>query len=220
MKVLSLVAAAALPLLASAHFTLDYPYTRGFDEDLEPQFCGGFNTPSSSRTPYPLSGSAPLLIDSHHPTADVAVLISFDQNPTNFSAFNQTSEGQGYGLLKPFGRINGQGEFCFNVDIASLGINGLQNGSVATIQVEFNGGDGALFQCSDIVLVSNYSAPSNITCSNATSSASASSGPSQTASGSMGNPSQTGSPNSGAGRVVVGAVVGAVAAAAGVALAL
>ncbi|BGO93833.1 hypothetical protein NBRC10512_004622 [Rhodotorula toruloides] len=219
MKVLSLVAAAALPLLASAHFTLDYPYTRGFDEDLEPQFCGGFNTPSSSRTPYPLSGSAPLLIDSHHPTADVAVLISFDQNPSNFSAFNQTSEGQGYGLLKPFGRINGQGEFCFNVDIASLGVNGLQNGSVATIQVEFNGGDGALFQCSDIVLITNYSAPSNITCSNATSSASASSGPSKTASGSTGAPSQTGSPSSGAGTVVVGAVVGAVAAVAGVALA-
>ncbi|BGP34266.1 hypothetical protein JCM10296v2_006081 [Rhodotorula toruloides] len=220
MKVLSLVAAAALPLLASAHFTLDYPYTRGFDEDLEPQFCGGFNTPSSLRTPYPLSGSAPLLIDSHHPTADVAVLISFDQNPSNFSAFNQTSEGQRYGLLKPFGRINGQGEFCFNVDIASLGVNGLQNGSVATIQVEFNGGDGALFQCSDIVLVSNYSAPSNITCSNATAAASASTGASQTASGSMANPSQTGSPSSGAGRVVVGMAVGAVAVVAGVALAL
>ncbi|BGP26628.1 gpianchored protein [Rhodotorula toruloides] len=215
MKVISLVAAAALPLLALAHFTLDYPYTRGFDENLEPEFCGGFNTPSSSRTPYSLSGSAPLLINSHHPSADVAVLISFDQNPTNFSAFNQTSEGQAYGLLKPFGRINGQGEFCFNVDIASLGVNGLQNGSVATIQVEFNGGDGALFQCSDIVLVSNYSAPSNVTCSNATSSGA----PSQTASGSMGGPSQTGSPSSGARRVIVGGIAGAVAAVMGVALA-
>lgn len=33
----ALAALAALPLLASAHFTLDYPYSRGFDEDLEPR---------------------------------------------------------------------------------------------------------------------------------------------------------------------------------------
>ena len=31
----TLLAAIALPLLASAHFTLDYPPTRGFDEDIE-----------------------------------------------------------------------------------------------------------------------------------------------------------------------------------------
>lgn len=31
----AIAAAAVLPLLASAHFTLDYPPTRGFDEDIE-----------------------------------------------------------------------------------------------------------------------------------------------------------------------------------------
>ncbi|POY72390.1 hypothetical protein BMF94_4694 [Rhodotorula taiwanensis] len=212
----ALAGLAALPLLASAHFTLDYPYSRGFDEDLEPQFCGGFSTPSSGRTPFPLSGSAPVLIDSHHPSAIVGMFISFDSNPSNFSAFNQTASGQQYGLLDPFGGISGTGEFCFRVDIASLGVSGLTNGSVATLQVEFNGGDGSLFQCSDLVLVDNYSVPSNVTCQNATSSTSASSSAGASASGSTGaaGAKSTGSPSSGAGRILAGsaAATGLVAA--------
>lgn len=84
--------------------------TRGFDEDLEPNFCGGFPNPSSSRTPFPLSGAGPILIDSHHASAIVGVLISFDQNATSFADFNQTSSGQGYGFLSPLGSITGTGE--------------------------------------------------------------------------------------------------------------
>jgi hypothetical protein len=128
-----LPALMTLPLLASAHFTLDYPTSRGFDENIEPrasdgltnltrvgppnrfdalltEFCGGFPTPSSERTPFPLSGSAPVLIDSHHPSAIVGMFISFDSNPTSFSQFNQTSSGQQYGLLDNFGSITGSGE--------------------------------------------------------------------------------------------------------------
>ena len=177
-----LPALMTLPLLASAHFTLDYPTSRGFDENIEPrasdgltnltrvgppnrfdalltEFCGGFPTPSSERTPFPLSGSAPVLIDSHHPSAIVGMFLSFDSNPTSFSQFNQTSSGQQYGLLDNFGSITGSGEvrnkfprprvvycwppadlarapaqFCFQVDVASLGVGGLSNGSVATLQ--------------------------------------------------------------------------------------
>lgn len=33
------LSALALASAASAHFTLDYPTTRGFDEDLEPSAC-------------------------------------------------------------------------------------------------------------------------------------------------------------------------------------
>lgn len=36
-----LSALMALPLLASAHFTLDYPTSRGFDEDIEPRAFDG-----------------------------------------------------------------------------------------------------------------------------------------------------------------------------------
>ncbi len=35
---------------------------------------------------------------------------------------------------------------CIPVDIAALGINGVQNGTKATIMVQFNGGDGELYQ--------------------------------------------------------------------------
>ncbi|GAA5882889.1 hypothetical protein JCM3774_001378 [Rhodotorula dairenensis] len=225
----TLTALVALPLLVSAHFTLDYPTSRGFDEDLEPQFCGGFPTPSSERTPFPLAGSAPVLIDSHHPSAIVGMFLSFDSNPTNFSQFNQTSSGQQYGLLDNFGSITGTGEFCFQVDVASLGVNGLSNGSVATLQVEFNGGDGSLFQCADLVLVENYSVPSNVTCRNATTSASSSASASSAsgtaqqssaASGSSGAQS-TSKPSSDASRTLASSAVGAgLAAVMGVAIML
>ncbi|GAA5986191.1 hypothetical protein JCM10908_006450 [Rhodotorula pacifica] len=213
MKLISVASALmALPLLVSAHFTLDYPTSRGFDEDIEPQFCGGFSTPSSQRSPFPLSGSAPVLIDSHHPSAIVGMFLSFDSNPTNFSQFNQTSSGQQYGLLSNFGSITGNGKFCFQVDVASLGVNGLSNGSLATLQVEFNGGDGSLFQCADLVLVDNYSVPSNVTCKNGTASASssgsASSAAQSSASGSAGAQA-TSRPSSAASRTLVSSAVGA-----------
>ncbi|GAA5910112.1 hypothetical protein JCM8208_000959 [Rhodotorula glutinis] len=228
MKLATTLIAAALPFLASAHFTLDYPLTRGFDEDLESQFCGGFPTPALSRSPFPLSGAAPVTIASHHASADVAIFLSFDTNPTSFADFNETSSGQSYGPLKPFGQITGTGDYCYTVDIASLGISNLSNGTAATLQVEYNGGDGYLFQCADLVLVSDYSTPSNVTCANSTESASSSSaaaaapgsaGQSATASGSTG-PSATGSPSSGAasGKVVVGGLAGALAAAVGAAV--
>lgn len=54
-----------------------------------------------------------------------------------------------------------------NVDFGSYsGIGTLANGSLVTLQVQFNGGDGNLFQCADLVLLSDYQAPSNETCSN------------------------------------------------------
>ncbi|CEQ40742.1 SPOSA6832_02378, partial [Sporobolomyces salmonicolor] len=188
--------ATALSLLAAAgavraHFTLDYPATRGFDEDLEPNFCGGFNE-SSTRVPFSLD-SSPLLIDSHHPSAQVGIFISFDQNPTSFADFNQTSSGQAYPMLMPFGTINGQGEWCFNVDVASLNVPNVGNGTLATIQVEFNGGDGILFQCSDVILVENLPTPANVTsmCQNTTSNAASTSSGAPTATGSTGAATQT-----------------------------
>lgn len=45
---------------------------------------------------------------------------------------------------------------------------GVGNGTAATLLVEFNGGDGALFQCADVVLSSTFTA-SNVACVNGTS---------------------------------------------------
>lgn len=78
-------------------------------------------------------------------------------------------------------------QFCFNVDVAALNVPGVGNGSIATIQfvvalpralprsltqislhrVEFNGGDGMLFQCSDVILSSTFQ-PTNVSCVNST----------------------------------------------------
>ncbi|GAA5876776.1 hypothetical protein JCM16303_006283 [Sporobolomyces ruberrimus] len=210
----------ALPV-ALAHFTLDYPQTRGFDEDTEPQFCGGFNSTSSTRVPFAL-GQSSILIDSHHPTAQVAVLISFEENPTSIEQFTKLSNGTSYGLLKDFESLGSEGEYCLSVDVNSLNL-GITNGTAATIQVEFNGGDGTLFQCSDVTLVSDYSIPSNVTssCQSAkTPSSGAASGASSTssggasktaatASGMSATPSSGGS-TSGAGKIVAGGFVGLV----------
>ncbi|KZT51058.1 hypothetical protein CALCODRAFT_153599 [Calocera cornea HHB12733] len=162
----SLLVALAAAAAASAHFTLNYPQTRGFDEDLEPQFCGGFPQ-AQNRTPFPL-GPAVIDITSHHPSAVIGAVISFDQNPLNFSEFNMTASGQPLPFLEPYFTISYQGEACFPVDVLAS-IPGVANGTNATIQVYFNGGDGELYQCSDVVLLTNYTVPSGTTCFNGTS---------------------------------------------------
>lgn len=55
------------------------------------------------------------------------------------------------------------GEACWYIDFSSLGL-GLKNGSEVTLLIEYQGGDGSLFQCTDLVLLDNYTVPSNYTC--------------------------------------------------------
>ncbi|KAG8984283.1 hypothetical protein FRB94_006195 [Tulasnella sp. JGI-2019a] len=147
-----LAAAVALVTPALAHFTLDYPLTRGFDENKEPEFCGGF--PLVNRTQFSLSNGM-IDIDSHHATATFVTLISFDQNPSNFTSFNTTPSGKTYGYLKPFVQISGEGEMCVPVNISALGVPGVGEGTNATILVQFNGGDGSLYQCADVTLTNS-----------------------------------------------------------------
>jgi hypothetical protein len=49
---------AAFAAVASAHFTLEFPTVRGFDEDKLTQWpCGSFDTVGvKGRTPFPLTG--------------------------------------------------------------------------------------------------------------------------------------------------------------------
>lgn len=70
----------------------------------------------------------------------VGVLLSTSQNPTSFSNFSQAV---------PFFQVTGEGAFCFPVDFAASGISGLTDGANVTIQLEFDGGDGNLFQVSE-----------------------------------------------------------------------
>jgi hypothetical protein len=66
MRSSNLVVFAAITSLTSAHFNLNYPPARDFDEDKLVQFpCGGFDTPTSNRTIWPISGGEIALTMGH-----------------------------------------------------------------------------------------------------------------------------------------------------------
>ncbi|ORY34217.1 hypothetical protein BCR39DRAFT_516819 [Naematelia encephala] len=157
-----LLGASVLVSTAMAHYTLDYPISRGFDDDNEVNFCGGFNSVENPRQPFPLSNGT-IHIDSHHTLATVVAYISTSSNPTSFNDFNTTSNGTSIPLLTNFFQVP-EGDSCWTVDMAGLNI-GLTNGSLVTLQVQFDGGDGNLYQCADLVLLSDFTTPSNETCS-------------------------------------------------------
>ncbi|KAJ9101117.1 hypothetical protein QFC21_003335 [Naganishia friedmannii] len=149
------LASLILAPLALAHYTLDYPASRGFVDENEVNFCGGFTQPSSSRTPFPLSGNAPVQWDSHHAIGTVGIYISTAANPTNWSDFSTTMAKSWF--------TGPTGAACTNIDMSTLNMN-LTNGSLVTIQMVANGGDGNLYQCADLILLSDYTVPSNETC--------------------------------------------------------
>ncbi|WWC86150.1 uncharacterized protein L201_001023 [Kwoniella dendrophila CBS 6074] len=195
----SILAAAFVASTAMAHFTLDYPTSRGFNDDNEPQYCGGFPNVASPRQPFPL-GKGPIHIDSHHSLATVVAFISTSSSPTGFNDFNTTSNGTSIPLASSIFQVK-QGDACFNVDLGSLGV-GLTNGSEVTLQVQYDGGDGNLYQCTDLVLIEGYSVPSNETCTtdasltNATTSSTSSSSASGTASSQASTASASAKPSS------------------------
>ncbi|KAL5519027.1 hypothetical protein ACEPAH_710 [Sanghuangporus vaninii] len=164
----SLLLSALLALVTSsyAHFQLQFPEPRGpFVEDDEPNFCDGYTNAVDNRSTFPL-GQGFITMNSEHPKWSIQVLISVEQNPTNFSVFNTSTSGQTLPLaVQPF-QASGEGLACFAIDIQNLGIQGVQDGSNVTIQVEFNGGDDNLFQCADLTLSSSATIPSNVSCTN------------------------------------------------------
>ncbi|KAA1468597.1 hypothetical protein DENSPDRAFT_863694 [Dentipellis sp. KUC8613] len=205
---------SCLATAATAHFHLQYPPPRGpFVEDNEPTFCDNYVHAVDNRSVFPLSGGF-FSLTSEHPKWTIGVLVSTKQDPTSFNDFNSDSNVTQFAL--PFVQSNGEGAFCFPLDLSHLNVSGLQDGANITLQFEFNGGDGNLFQCADLTLSNNFTVPSNVSCSNATSSgtsSSSSSAPSPS-SGSSGN---SGSSSAGT-KVTVAGITGVLAA--GVALGL
>ena len=119
---------AFLPVAALAHFHLDSPTARGFDEDALVQFpCGGQNTPSPNRTLWPLAGG-PIQLTMEHDEAAVQVLLGLGNDVG--SNFNIT--------LVPTIQEQGIGEFCLGDVQVPTGIH-VSDGMNATIQVVTNG---------------------------------------------------------------------------------
>jgi hypothetical protein len=109
-----------------------------------------------------------------------------------------------------------QGVSCWNIDFSALPYN-LTNGSQITLQIQYDGGDSPLYQCTDLVLLSDYTVPSNYSCSKdaaAEFTKTRSGGPSATSQApSASSPASTGK-NSSASRVMASASLLAMGAAA------
>ncbi|TDL28569.1 hypothetical protein BD410DRAFT_738021 [Rickenella mellea] len=162
----SLLILSAIAAAVNAHFQMQFPPPRGvFVEDNEPNFCDGYPNAVSNRSEFPL-GNAFITFNSEHPSWTATVLISIDQNPTTFAEFNKSSTGVNLPPAVPFFKASGEGAVCVPIDIGALNITGVKDGSNVTIQVEFNGGDGQLFQCADLTLSSTFTIPSSIQCTN------------------------------------------------------
>ncbi|KAF2634997.1 hypothetical protein P280DRAFT_369272, partial [Massarina eburnea CBS 473.64] len=132
---------ALLPL-AAAHFILDWPTNRGFDDSKAVDFpCGGFND-VKTRTEFPLNGG-PIQLDMHHTQTQVAVYLAVGNNP-----------GSNYNIvLRPQLTQEGLGDFCLGQINIPSGLN-ISAGTNATIQVVSNGDpSGGLYQCADVTFV-------------------------------------------------------------------
>ncbi|KAK0456298.1 hypothetical protein EV421DRAFT_45283 [Armillaria borealis] len=148
-----------------AHFRLLYPPPRGvFVSDNEPNFCGGYTNAVSNRSQFPLSGGF-FSLSTGHTGFTAGVLLSTAQNPTSFDNFTSNGEQQ---LVRPWAREANGGTFCIPLPLNSTGITGVEDGANVTIQIVLDGSDGSLYQCADLTLSSSYEIPSNVTCSNTT----------------------------------------------------
>ncbi|CZR51559.1 uncharacterized protein PAC_01436 [Phialocephala subalpina] len=154
----SSTALVAFASVATAHFNLDYPAARGFDEDTLGNFpCGGQDTATSNRTSWPLTGGS-IALTMGHIDANVEVLIAIGSNPG--SAFNT--------VIRPTFTEQGLGAFCMTGFTLPSGLN-VSDGTQATIQVVTNGDpDGGLFNCADITFSSTATNPDSSICKNAT----------------------------------------------------
>ncbi|KAH9006004.1 hypothetical protein EDB86DRAFT_3061712 [Lactarius hatsudake] len=199
MRLATFALLAGVVTVVNAHFQVSYPPPRGpFDEDNEVNFCDNYVNAVSNRSEFPLSGGF-VTLNSEHTSWSLAILLSTVQDPTSFNNFT-TSSGQQQ-FARNFASGSGEGGFCIPLDLNNTGISGVQNNANVTIQFLFNGGDGSLYQCADLTLVS---------CSNGTSTGTSST----STSGSQPAPSASSTSSSGnsASKVATPGVLGLIAA--------
>ncbi|KAJ4358971.1 hypothetical protein N0V95_002587 [Ascochyta clinopodiicola] len=137
------ILALALAPVALAHFNLNYPTSRGFDEDKESTFpCGGYDTVQSQRTDFPING-APIQLKLGHQQTNIGVYLAVGDNP-----------GDGFSVvLYPQLQVSGFGDFCLG-DVSIPSSLNITDGTKASIQVITNAhGEGGLYQCADVNLV-------------------------------------------------------------------
>ncbi|KAI9306744.1 hypothetical protein BJ944DRAFT_198826 [Cunninghamella echinulata] len=126
------------------HYHLTYPPSRGFDETNEVVApCGGFNTPQSNRTSFPLKNGF-LQIDSEHTKYNYKIYLIVKPSPAQ-SDFNGDAN-----TLVAESSVNYPMQSCLPVDVSK--VSGAIDGASATFQISYNAGDGILYQCTDVIL--------------------------------------------------------------------
>lgn len=138
MKVLYLLFVISI---VSAHFTLDYPPTTGFDEDQEPNPpCGGFPPSLSNLTKWPLVGGE-IAVDLHHPEA----LFLFRAQLVGADTWVNLSDG--------YVDMVGLGEGC----IHALAVPQNWSGQPGVVQVIAQPPDAILYQVSPLLKLAEHS---------------------------------------------------------------
>jgi hypothetical protein len=80
------------------------------------------------------------------PFCAVAVLLSTNPTASSFADFNSSADTQRFAV--PASKQSGQGNYCIPINVSKLNLTDVKEGSNATLQVVFAGGDGNLFQVS------------------------------------------------------------------------
>lgn len=142
-RLISLLAITLISMqsLASAHFTLTYPSTRGFDETKEATApCGGYNTASSQRVQMPINSSF-IEINSGHTSYTYVINALAKNDPTTSDFSNATNLVQ----VAQGGRAYPQAA-CL-----PLAFNDIKSNTNVTLQIVYNGGDGLLYQVNKMI---------------------------------------------------------------------
>ncbi|TVY24246.1 Uncharacterized protein LHYA1_G007028 [Lachnellula hyalina] len=158
----AITVAVFLVSLASAHFSIEYPESRGdsfatgASQYIYP--CANVNqTAKTNRTTWPLTGGS-LNLDLHHPWSYIFVNLGLG---TDYPTFNIS-------LINPFLNETGNGTLCLPEVTLPAGISPA-DGTNASIQVVAVGETGsALYNCADIVFKNDTETLSADKCSNST----------------------------------------------------
>jgi hypothetical protein len=78
----------------------------------------------------------------------VSVLISTEDSATSFNNFKNSTGKEQFAVAAS--KQSGEGVYCFPIDVSQLGLGDeVKEGSKATLQIAFDGGDGNLYQVKD-----------------------------------------------------------------------
>ncbi|KAM3423665.1 hypothetical protein BST61_g1081 [Cercospora zeina] len=151
----SILFGLAAATLASAHFTLNWPPTAGFDDDKEPTApCGG----------------ATVTVDDSAPEVNVdrfatSIFSSHPEGSWTFLATTNTQEPFDFTEIVPVINTTGLGVFCLNY----LRVPADFAGKSGVLQVIDHSPDGILYQCAPVKFISGANNTVSEFCKNQTS---------------------------------------------------